>query len=281
MKNTTLPVLLGGISVVLLIFVLLFAGGKDKNGPEIKFNDECITVFTDEDEADVLLQGVKAVDKKDGDVSNTLRIQNITVLLEDGKMVVHYSAKDLDNNIVKAEKTFDYTGTKDYVDFSVLDEDIFADDNSSENPTKETDTSIQETTPNNPTSSSESASNNEPDSTDETTTSNPNNQVEDETTTPNPNNQGDSTPIDKDEVNATGIPQIRMKYHELKIPVGGNFYFMDALADWYDDKDDVSRRVILVGEYDVNVPGTYILTYYVTDSDLNVSNKETLTLIVE
>ena len=72
-----------------------------------------------------------------------------------------------------------------------------------------------------------------------------------------------------------------MKYHELKIAVGGDFYFMDALADWYDDKDDVSRRVILVGEYDVNVPGRYVLTYYVTDSDLNVSNKETLTLIVE
>ncbi len=278
MKNTTLPVLLGGISVIVLILVLIFTGGKDKTGPVIEFTDECITVFTDDDEADILLEGVKAVDKKDGDVSSTLRIQNITVLLDEGKIVVHYSAKDVDNNIVKAEKIYEYTGTKEFIDFSLLDEDIFEDNNEVEGSTSETQSSSETTTPNNPTSSSETTSNNEP-TTDETTSVN--NPVQDETTTQNPNNQGNDTPIDKAEVDATGIPQIRMKYHEKKIAVGGDFYFMDALAEWYDDKDDVSRRVILVGEYDVNVPGTYVLTYYVTDSDLNVSNKETLTLIVE
>ncbi len=281
MRNTTLPVIFGGVAVIVLILVLLFAGGKDKTGPTIEFTDECITVFTDDDDVDVLLKGVKAVDDKDGDVSNTLRIQNITVLKEDSQIVVHYSAKDLDNNIVKKEKSYDYTGTKDYITFSVLDEEIFKDDNASEGSSSQSETESSGMTEtestsevNDPTSESDID-----DATSQTNDSVADN--EEETSAIGDNNQVNDTPIDRAEVDANGIPQIRMKYHELKIAAGSDFYFMDALSEWYDDKDDVSRRVIVLGEYDINVPGTYVLTYYVTDSDLNVSNKETLTLIVE
>lgn len=104
---------------------------------------------------------------------------------------------------------------------------------------------------------------------------------EEETTTIYVENDNNTLEIDREDVDATGIPQIKLRYNELTLSVGEEFYYMDALAEWYDDKDDVSRRVYIEGEYDIYVPGTYVLKYYVMDTDRNVSNIETLTLIIK
>lgn len=274
MKNYSLTTIICVLSLIIICLLVLFTGSRDKIGPDIKFSENCITVFDDNTDVKKLLSGVVATDEKDGDVTNSVRIQKIVVIKDDARLVVSYSAKDSSNNVSVRERNIEYKGTKDYIDYTIIDEYLF-DEEASGEPTTEP-TTPEETTPV-VTSPSESTSN-EPATPEESTTPEP---TTPEETTSSQEEGFNSTPIDRAEVDRTGVPQIRMKYKTHTIPVGGDFFFMEALEEWYDDKDDVSRRVILIGEYDVNVPGTYTLTYYVTDSDLNVSNKETITLIVE
>ena len=273
MKRGSLSATLGMASLVIVALIVLLAGSRDKDGPEIKFSENSITEYKDDMDVSTLLNGVVAMDEKDGDVTSTVRIQNIVILKDEGRIIVSYSAKDSSNNVSTVNKSITYNGTQDYIDYSILDESLFGkeesgDESNSESSSKEVESSSENT----------SSQTTTPEATtpEETT---PEETTPEETTV----SQEDfnSTPIDRAEVDRTGVPQIRMKYKTHTIPVGGDFYFMDALAEWYDDKDDVSRRVILIGEYDLNVPGSYTLTYYVTDSDLNVSNRETITLIVE
>lgn len=278
MERKFLAYILVGISVTVIVLSLVFSGSKDNTGPQIEFGDTCVTVFTDNDGLQELLLGVRAIDKKDGDVTSSLRVQNVIVLKEEQKIIVHYSAKDSQNNVSMAERTIDYTGEKEYLAFSYIDEDDFYSSNenaSSEEEavdnTEDTSEKSQNSENNSETPESETPENSQEESASQDTT---------EETSP-VNNETEDTPIDKAEVDRTGIPQIRMKYHTLEVSTGGSFYFMDALAEWYDDKDDVSRRVIIDGTYDLNTPGTYKLIYYVTDSDRNVSNKEELTIIVK
>ena len=263
---------------MIVALIVLLSGSKDKDGPEIKFSENSITEYKDDMDVSALLNGVVAMDEKDGDVTSTVRIQNIVVLKDEGRIVVSYSAKDSSNNVSTANKSIAYNGTQDYIDYSILDESLFGKEESGEDgkvDASSSDESSSENTSSEPSTNELITSEN---TTPEPTT--PEETTPEETTTPS-QEDFNSTPIDRAEVDRTGVPQIRMKYKTHTVPVGGDFYFMDALAEWYDDKDDVSRRVILIGEYDLNGPGSYTLTYYVTDSDLNVSNKETITLIVE
>ena len=278
MKRGSLSATLGMASLVIVALIVLLAGSRDKDGPEIKFSENSITEYKDDMDVSTLLNGVVAMDEKDGDVTSTVRIQNIVILKDEGRIIVSYSAKDSSNNVSTVNKSITYNGTQDYIDYSILDESLFGkeesgDESNSESSSKEVESSSENTSSQTTTPEATTPEETTPE---ETT---PEETTPEETTV----SQEDfnSTPIDRAEVDRTGVPQIRMKYKTHTIPVGGDFYFMDALAEWYDDKDDVSRRVILIGEYDLNVPGSYTLTYYVTDSDLNVSNRETITLIVE
>ena len=287
MKNKSLPMLLAMAALAILLFTVLFAMDKDKTAPEIEFSDKCISTFGDDDDVSLLLKGVSATDKKDGNVSGTLKIQNVVVLSDEGQIIVHYSAKDNSNNVVQAQRTIEYTGTKTYIDIPIVSSDLFEDEGGeaemipveSSSTEKETesssetkaDTNTSGSTENNTDESTSEEETSEEETTEEPTTREPSSEVGDV----------DTSPIDKAEVDATGIPQIRMEYSSLTISVGSDFNYMDPLLEWYDDKDDVSRRVIIIGEYDVNVAGTYKLRYYVTDSDGNRSNIEDFTLIVE
>ena len=54
-----------------------------------------------------------------------------------------------------------------------------------------------------------------------------------------------------------------------------------GVADGSDDADSLSMRISVDGQYDVNTPGSYLLHYYVIDSDGNASEVKALTLNVQ
>lgn len=80
----------------------------DKSGPEITFEQNMVQVSVEVTEEE-LLADVKAVDKKDGDVTDTVIIESISKMLEDNVRVVTYAAFDKDNNVGKAERKIQYT----------------------------------------------------------------------------------------------------------------------------------------------------------------------------
>ena len=79
-------------------------------------------------------------------------------------------------------------------------------------------------------------------------------------------------------------PVIALTTDQVTIAAGTEFDLMSevkGVADGSDDADSLSTRISVDGQYDVNTPGSYLLHYYVIDSDGNTSEVKTLTLNVQ
>lgn len=103
--------------VILLISVGAFGYCKvkqlrsgDNLAPVIYVGESNVEVSV-EDGEDVLLQGVTAEDRKDGDVTGSVIVENISGFLDDGRRIVTYAAFDSDNHVSKATRQITY---KDY-----------------------------------------------------------------------------------------------------------------------------------------------------------------------
>lgn len=79
-------------------------------------------------------------------------------------------------------------------------------------------------------------------------------------------------------------PVIALTTDQVTIAAGTEFDLMSVVkgvADGSDDADSLSTRISVDGQYDVNTPGSYLLHYYVIDSDGNTSEVKALTLNVQ
>lgn len=96
-------------SVVLFCFCVIFQfRTDDKVPPVIKIDQTNIEVSVYDGE-DVFLNGVTATDKRDGDVSDSLVIDNVSDFLEDGSRLVTIAAFDKNNNVAKAVREIRYS----------------------------------------------------------------------------------------------------------------------------------------------------------------------------
>ena len=80
----------------------------DTQPPEIILGENVpeISVY---DSKDVLLQGITARDKKDGDVTELLVVERVNLLDSDGRIMVSYAAFDRSGNVSKAQREARYT----------------------------------------------------------------------------------------------------------------------------------------------------------------------------
>jgi hypothetical protein len=104
--------------IVFVLSILLFAGFKgyqmkneDNCGPVIQCDSDHIKLSTKSQSMD-LLKGVKAYDKKDGNVSDSLVVENLSKINLDGTRTITYAAFDSDQHITKATRVLIYS---DYV----------------------------------------------------------------------------------------------------------------------------------------------------------------------
>ena len=81
---------------------------SDSSGPVISMDKEQIEVSL-KDGDDVFLKGVTAVDKKDGDVTDSIIVENISKFYGDNLRTVTYAAFDSDDHITKAQREIVYT----------------------------------------------------------------------------------------------------------------------------------------------------------------------------
>ncbi|MGN0422057.1 MAG: hypothetical protein ACI4EY_04910 [Lachnospiraceae bacterium] len=79
----------------------------DRSTPEITFDTDVLEVSVGVTEEE-LLAGVKATDKKDGDVTDTIIIESISKMLGDHQRVITYAAFDQDNHVGKAQRKMKY-----------------------------------------------------------------------------------------------------------------------------------------------------------------------------
>lgn len=80
------------------------------------------------------------------------------------------------------------------------------------------------------------------------------------------------------------IPVLTLVNDTVEIKAGEEFDLLAQVKDVSDDKDDryiLYRDIQIRGEYNVNIPGEYILKYSVIDTDGNESKIRELKLIVK
>lgn len=250
MKEKHVVILLSIAVVVLAVLSGVCVVMQDRKAPVITVPEEEITYVEGKDKA-ILMEDVTAWDDRDKDVTSCVRVDSI-IPDKDGKTaVVIYAAYDESNNIVKAKRVVKYQANQESVNSEA--------DESAEEEIEETSASDEEAT----------------DDAQEETES----ESEDE------DEEADEQQTDVADVQPNGSsPAIQLGEYEFRIEKGGDFTPLNRVAVAVDDKDDratLFRRFTVEGDYDVNVPGTYTLKYFCMDSDGNVSNVETLTLVVE
>lgn len=103
------------LSVALSVLALIKTSSlKDKDGPEIVMEQESIYVSIDCTDEE-LLKGITATDKKDGDVTESLVVQDMSNFIEKGRRTVTVAAFDQDHNVTKATREViyeDYTSPR-------------------------------------------------------------------------------------------------------------------------------------------------------------------------
>lgn len=106
------------LAVIAAGMLLLYFGNRllidhsfDQSYPEISFEKDVLEVSVTAEKSD-FLEGVKAFDKKDGDITDTLIIESISKMLPSGERILTYAAFDTDHHVGKAERRIRYT---DYV----------------------------------------------------------------------------------------------------------------------------------------------------------------------
>ncbi len=80
----------------------------DTRPPEIRM-DGAVPEVSVGDPRQLLTQGVSAEDQEDGDVTDSLVVENITMLRQDGTVQVTYAAFDRAGNVAKAQREMRYT----------------------------------------------------------------------------------------------------------------------------------------------------------------------------
>lgn len=217
----------------------------DHEGPAIRFSNEELIYVEGQDEA-VLLEDVTAKDKKDGDVTDTLIVTKKVILSGGVMMKVEYAAKDGSNNITTKERVIGYQPSEAVSSPSSEEE-------------KEKDSQ-------NTDDATDGAEHTDTDSTGETTTS-----LEETTGSVQNSNENPTGDIDREAANATGIPVIKLNATEATITEGEVFDAISYVKETYDNSGDVSRRIRIIGEENINGVGDYELFYSVSDTEGNVS----------
>ncbi len=256
--------------LLIVCVIIIFSGCvistivTDKEPPEIIISEAgIIDLFTDDMDIKELLKGVTAYDEHDGDVTDSLSIVNLIVINDRQFIQVTYAASDKRNNIAQKSTKIKYSGTKDFINISLTENDSTDNDG--------TDNEIP--------SQSDSDTTTEPQ---DTPVSGENQTTESQ---PPAEEGGSGTPvkIDKAAVDATGIPQIELKYTDYTLHKGKEFTTANALSmvsDTYDDSEDVSNRIVINGleEIDTDTVGDYELSYLVSDKKGNRSEAQKLIL---
>lgn len=104
----------GIVAGLIILCVALGAGTaaviatSDRKGPEIEIPSGADVTYEESSDTASLLEGVTATDDKDGDVTDSLVIENIFPNDERTSASVVYAAKDNHNNVSKATRRVNY-----------------------------------------------------------------------------------------------------------------------------------------------------------------------------
>lgn len=277
-------VVLGVVNVLAIAGIVFWYVNRDNIPPVISREEEIIyeESITDEE----LLAGVVAKDTNDGDVSNTLVVEKITINRNAGNAVVTYGAMDQSGNIAKqsfrmemkevaSEVVEEATVTNASGDVFTLEagEAVIDAETVDETVTEETEeeTTEEETTEE---SSEEEDADNE-DSQDEEDAEDENEAREEERP-----RQDNTQP----QINSEEIPVLNFGASEVKAKKGYNPAWVTVISQMQDNKDTYEyllQHLVIHGEFTNAEVGAYDVSVSTVDSDGNESAARAIRIIVE
>lgn len=240
-NNRLLAVIISAIAIAVIAVGVVIAVTDDRTAPTISIADIGIVYRAGDDES-VLLTGVTANDKKDGDVTDSIIIEGMVMSEDNDYIKVCYVAKDKSNNIVKAHRIVTYIPAEGESKPSV--------DDGRQPETEGSKKDEEESKPSQNGGSTGGQAGSESGS--EAATQ--------------PTSSGSN-------------PVLTLKYTEVTLKAGSRFNVAAHVADISDDKDDSStlfRRIIAEGNVSTDVVGNYQIKVYCSDTDGNLSEKKEL-----
>lgn len=262
---------IGVLAALLLILCMAFYLSADRVAPTFDFTDAA-SVYSAEDgtelDISIFLEGVRASDNKDGDLTDRIAIKSMR-RNADASISVIYCVRDNSGNLTVEERIYNLTVTGSDPSSSGNDvvrlpeDEQTSPDASNEQPTQE------------------------PEATDpaETSAEGAQSQPEETPVAVQPSEE-ETLPPETQPAAPSQKPVITLNTTEAHVAVGEGLYYPAYIAQMWDDVDDQTFLFnnIWIENYELvdwNTPGVYTLIFRLVDSDKNISDGQTLTVYVE
>lgn len=289
------------LNIILIAACVVLLLGRDRKVPAISFSENDLIYYNGIDN-EKLLQGVTAMDVKDGDVSDRIVVEKIVQNKNENRAVVYYAVTDLDGNAAKASRVFEavkestgnamkdigmagFDGDMDEAlsneaegmapaitgngevqeDAGDMQEEEGEDAQAESFPSMSPSPSVS------PTPDAEEQRRKEQEEADR--------QAEEEQ-----RQQEEARRKAEEEAAAkAGNPKIILKNTTVNTTAGQLPAWIDAIGSFQDDKDGYETlfKNLKASKYDVNAKGDHAVTLTTTDSDGNVSDPVTVTVHVK
>ena len=288
------------LNIILIVTCVVLLLGRDRKAPVISFSENDLIYYSGIDN-EKLLQGVAAMDAKNGDVSDRIVVEKIVQNKNEDRAVVYYAVTDLDGNVAKASRVFgavnESTGNamKDIgmagfdgdMDEAISNEtegmtpEIGGNEEMQENvgdmQGEEGEDTQAESSPSmspspsaSPTPDAEEQRRKEQEEADR--------QAEEEQ-----RQQEEARRKAEEEAAKAGNPRIILKNTTVNTTAGQLPAWIDVIGSFQDDKDGYESlfKNLKASKYDVNAKGEHAVTLTTTDSDGNVSDPVSVTVHVK
>ena len=288
------------LNIILIVTCVVLLLGRDRKAPVISFSENDLIYYSGIDN-EKLLQGVAAMDAKNGDVSDRIVVEKIVQNKNEDRAVVYYAVTDLDGNVAKASRVFGavnestgnamkdigMAGFDDDMDEAISNEtegmtpEIGGNEEMQENvgdmQGEEGEDTQAESSPSmspspsaSPTPDAEERRRKEQEEADR--------QAEEEQ-----RQQEEARRKAEEEAAKAGNPRIILKNTTVNTTAGQLPAWIDVIGSFQDDKDGYETlfKNLKASKYDVNAKGDHAVTLTTTDSDGNVSDPVSVTVHVK
>ena len=288
------------LNLILIVVCVVLLLGRDRKAPAISFSENDLIYYSGIDN-EKLLQGVTALDAKDGDVSDRIVVEKIVQNKNENRAVVYYAVTDLDGNAAKASRVFEAvkesTGNamKD-IGMAGFDGDMdeaLSNETEGMTPAIAGNEEVQENAGNMQEEEGEDAQAESSPSMSPSPSASPTPDAEeqrrkeqeeaDRQAEEEQRQQEEARRKAEEEAAKAGNPKIILKNTTVNTTAGQLPAWIDAIGSFQDDKDGYETlfKNLKASKYDVNAKGDHAVTLTTTDSDGNVSDPVSVTVHVK
>lgn len=291
------------LNLILIVVCVVLLLNRDRKAPVLSFSENDLIYYSGIDN-EKLLQGVSAMDAKDGDVSDRIVVEKIVQNKNESHAVVYYAVTDLDGNAAKASRVFEAvdeaTGNamKD-IGMAGFDGDIekvlpadsdnaASADAENEERQEDTDDTVDAQEEDAETEASPSMSPSPsvsptPDAAEQRRREQEEADRKAQEEEEERQREEARRKAEEEAAAKAGNPRIVLKNTTVNTTAGQLPAWVDAVGSFQDDKDGYETlfKNLKASKYDVNAKGDHAVTLTTTDSDGNVSDPVTVTVHVK